>query len=105
MVSQKSHPFISVSECCCPHLIWCLHKLNMTPAALGIATLRESEAEGGAVVSSSLNSKAFTLKGDSLAFPALHTSLLFHLIVSWHYPAQTESCVSVEMSVTVWKAR
>lgn len=66
MVSQKSHPFISLSEGCCPHgLIWCLYKLNMTPAALGIAILRESEAEGGAMVSSSLKSKAFTRRGET----------------------------------------
>lgn len=54
-MSQKSHSFISVGEGYCPHgLLWCLHKLNMTLAALGIATLRECEAEGGAMVSSSL---------------------------------------------------
>lgn len=84
MVSQKSHPFISVGEGYCPHgLVWCLHKLNMTPAALGIATLRESKAEGGAVVSSSLKSKAFTPKGETgLPSPAHVSAFPSHYILA-----------------------
>ena len=54
--------FISVGESYCPRgPVWCLHKLNITPAALGISTLRVSEAEAEAMVSSSLKLKALSL--------------------------------------------
>lgn len=50
---------------------WCLHKLNITPAALGISALRVSRAGAVAVVSSSLQSKTLSLKGEiSLPNPA-----------------------------------
>lgn len=91
----------------CPHgLVWCPHKV--TPAALGIPTLRASKAEAEATVP--WNWRLYHWKERS-AFPALHTALLLELILSWHYWAQTGevsslgSRLSAEISVAVWEAR
>lgn len=84
--------------------------LKITPAALGISTPRVSKAEAEAMVSSSLKSKALSLKGE-ISLPnlphisAARSNYVLALLSSDWEVSCPRSHVSAEIPVTAWEAR